>query len=157
MSKHVSRGERWSRQDSRTYVSELGKVVFLKGAWYALLEYRTLVPAEQEGAMPTWQAESRRLGPCRRPRNAMIELDARPPSPPYARSEHPHRRSGCPGARNALTERGRRRRRQQLLSMVFLSLKHQTSRTVLPRLLTTCSGLSRSAAAAEAGIPRHRL
>ena len=75
MSKHVSRGERWSRRDSRTYASELGKVVFLRGAWYAVLEYLTLLPPEQEGGVPRWEAHARQLGPFRRPRNAMVELE----------------------------------------------------------------------------------
>jgi hypothetical protein len=75
MSKHVSRDERWSRQDSRTFLSELGKVVFLRGAWYALLEYHTLLRPEAEGGVPTWEAHARRVGPFRRPRNAMVELE----------------------------------------------------------------------------------
>jgi hypothetical protein len=75
MSRHVSRGERWSRRDSRTDISELGRVVFLKGAWYALLEYRTRAPGEPAGRTPTWEAHARQLGPFRRPRNAMVELE----------------------------------------------------------------------------------
>ena len=75
MSRHVRRGERWSRRDSRTYVSDLGKVVFLKGAWYGLLEYRTLLPPEQEGGVRAWEGHARRLGPFPRPRNAMVELE----------------------------------------------------------------------------------
>ena len=47
----------------------------MQDAWYALLEYRTLGPPEREGGLPTWLAHHQRLGPFRRPRNAMVALE----------------------------------------------------------------------------------
>jgi hypothetical protein len=75
MSKHVGRKHRWSRVDAKTYVSATGKVVYEQGAWRALFEYRTLVPAAREGGLPTWTTHSQRLGPYKRPRNAMVALE----------------------------------------------------------------------------------
>ena len=74
MSKHVGRKQRWSRVDARTYTSALGRVAYQQAAWYALLEYRTLVPGEA-GTLPAWEPHARRLGPYRRPRNAMVALE----------------------------------------------------------------------------------
>jgi hypothetical protein len=75
MSKHVGRRKRWSQQDSRTYTSALGRVVHERDGWYALLVSRTLVPPEGEGGLPSWQTHPRRLGPYKRPRNAMVALE----------------------------------------------------------------------------------
>ena len=75
MSKHESRKQRWSRPDARTYLSRLGKVVYQQDAWYALLDYKTPAPPERPGGPPGWAETSRRLGPFRRPRNAMIALE----------------------------------------------------------------------------------
>ena len=75
MSRHVSRKERWTRKDAKNYVSDQGRVAYLHDGWYGVLEYRTLQPSELEGGLPSWQASSRRLGPFKRPRNAMIALE----------------------------------------------------------------------------------
>ncbi len=75
MSKHVGRSKRWTQQDSRTYVSAPGKVVHERDGWYALLQYRTRASAEQKGGLPSWLPHSRRLGPFKRPRNAMVALE----------------------------------------------------------------------------------
>jgi hypothetical protein len=75
MSKHVGRRERWSRQDARTYSSAQGRVVRDRDGWYALLDYHMRVPPEREGGLPSWLPHSRRLGPFRRPRNAMVALE----------------------------------------------------------------------------------
>jgi hypothetical protein len=75
MSKHVSRKDRWARQDACTYSSPLGKVVYQQKAWYALLEYRTPIPPDRESGTPTWQRHTQRLGPFKRPRNAMVALE----------------------------------------------------------------------------------
>jgi hypothetical protein len=75
MSKHVSRKQRWARQNPSAYSSTLGKVVYQQKAWYAVLEYRTLTPPEREGGTPTWLANTQRLGPFKRPRNAMVALE----------------------------------------------------------------------------------
>jgi hypothetical protein len=75
MSRHVGRNQRWTQVDAKTYFSTLGKVAYQQDAWYALLEYRTLVPAERPGGMPSWLPQSQRLGPFKRPRNAMVALE----------------------------------------------------------------------------------
>jgi hypothetical protein len=75
MSKHVGRKHRWSRVDAKTYASATGKVVYEQGAWHALFDYRTLVPPEREGGLPTWRSHRERLGPFKRPRNAMVALE----------------------------------------------------------------------------------
>jgi hypothetical protein len=75
MSRHVGRRKRWRQQDSRTYTSAQGRVVHERDGWYALLEYRTLVPPEREGGLPSRLSHSRRLGPFKRPRNAMVALE----------------------------------------------------------------------------------
>jgi hypothetical protein len=50
MSKHAGRRQRWTRQDSRTYSGDFGKVVYQQDGWYSLLDYKTRVPvnADQE-------------------------------------------------------------------------------------------------------------
>jgi hypothetical protein len=75
MSKHVGRKQRWVRQDARRYTSPLGRVVYEQNGWYALLDYRTLAPTLSEGGLPTWVHHTQRLGPFKRPRNAMIALE----------------------------------------------------------------------------------
>jgi hypothetical protein len=75
MSKHVSRKERWRQLDTRRYSSELGQVLYEQNGWYAVLDYRTLVAQEAESGLPTWETHCQRLGPFKRPRNAMIALE----------------------------------------------------------------------------------
>ena len=75
MSKHVGRKKRWIQVDTKTYSSGLGKVVFERNAWHGVLDYRTLGPAESKGGPPSWLPYSQRLGPCKRPRDAMIALE----------------------------------------------------------------------------------
>jgi len=75
MTKHVGRSKRWTRVDAKRYSSRLGRVVYERNAWYALLDYRTLVPPGREGGLPSWQAHARRLGPFKRPRDAMVALE----------------------------------------------------------------------------------
>jgi len=75
MSKHIGRKKRWAQQDAKTYSSSLGKVRYEQDAWYALLDYKTLVRPESEGGQPSWQTHTQRLGPFKRPRNAMVALE----------------------------------------------------------------------------------
>jgi hypothetical protein len=75
MSKHISRKRRWAQVDAKTYTSALGKVCYQQDAWYALLEYRTLTAPAAEGGLPTWLPHHHRLGPFKRPRNAMVALE----------------------------------------------------------------------------------
>jgi hypothetical protein len=75
MSKHVGRKKRWTQTDACTYVSPLGKVVYQQRAWYGVLAYRLRVPPEQAEGLPSWKAQEQRLGPFRRPRDAMVALE----------------------------------------------------------------------------------
>jgi hypothetical protein len=73
VSKHQGRRQRWTQETSTRHVSALGRVVYEQNAWYAILEYRT----QNAGTLPapTWTAHERRLGPYKRPRNAMVALE----------------------------------------------------------------------------------
>jgi hypothetical protein len=75
MSKHVGRKDRWTRRGPHTHTSALGTVQYRQDAWYARLVYRIRGPAKVEGGLPVWVNHDRWLGPYRRPRNAMVELE----------------------------------------------------------------------------------
>jgi hypothetical protein len=75
MSKHVGRKKRWTQVDAKTHTSGLGRVVYDRNAWFALLDFRTRMPPRQEGGVPEWLSDSRRLGPFKRPRDAMVALE----------------------------------------------------------------------------------
>ena len=75
MGKHVGRKQRWSQKDARTYTSALGPVVYRQDAWFARLAYQVRQPPATEGELPAWVRTDRWLGPYRRPRNAMVELE----------------------------------------------------------------------------------
>jgi hypothetical protein len=75
MSKHVGRSQRWTRQDSRRYRSPLGQVHYEQNGWYAVFDYRTRRACDEESGLPAWDAHHERLGPFKRPRNAMIALE----------------------------------------------------------------------------------
>jgi hypothetical protein len=75
MSKHISRKKRWTRVDAKTHRSPLGKVVYERNAWYGVLEYKTMTPPEGVNSLPGWATHSLRLGPCKRPRDAMVALE----------------------------------------------------------------------------------
>lgn len=75
MSRHISRKERWQRNDARRYTSDLGAVVYERGAWHALLRYYVRTAPRQEHELPAYAAHERRLGPFKRPRNAMLALE----------------------------------------------------------------------------------
>ena len=75
MSKHVSRKKRWTQLDSRTHSSTLGKVFFERNAWHGLIEYRTQLSPVLVGGPPRWEEHTSRLGPYKRPRNAMVALE----------------------------------------------------------------------------------
>ena len=75
MSKHISRKDRWTVDNATQYRSCLGKVVYARGAWFGLLEYQTLVPQANASGLPTWLSHTARLGPFKRPRNAMVAVE----------------------------------------------------------------------------------
>ncbi len=78
MSRHIPRHARWNRLGPNEYRSGDAVVRFEKGAWWALLSYRQLpehtpLPA----AEAAWERHADRLGPFKRPRNAMIAVEDR--------------------------------------------------------------------------------
>jgi hypothetical protein len=73
MSKHISRKQRWTRETPSRYASALGKVAYEQRAWYGLLEYK--LRAAEATPLPVWVAHAQRLGPFKRPRNAMVALE----------------------------------------------------------------------------------
>ena len=75
MSKHISRKQRWMQDNAKEYTSSQGKVVYEKGAWFGLLEYETALSVAHESGLTTWLSHRLRLGPFRRPRNAMLAVE----------------------------------------------------------------------------------
>src|ERR1700722_6623326 len=75
MSRHIPRHQRWNKLGPNEYRSGDAAGRFDKGAWWAVLSYRML-PADAEFTDPqAWQDRSERLGPFKRPRNAMIAVE----------------------------------------------------------------------------------
>jgi hypothetical protein len=75
MSKHQARKDRWKQHDAKTYASAIGHVVYRQDAWYARLIYKVRETTTEEGQLPSWVHHDRWLGPFKRPRNAMVELE----------------------------------------------------------------------------------
>src|SRR5687768_8338499 len=75
MGKNAGRKDRWTQRDARTYTSTLGLVVYRQDAWYARLVYQLRRPPAGPSDLPAWVTEDRWLGPYKRPRNAMVELE----------------------------------------------------------------------------------
>jgi hypothetical protein len=75
MTKHVGRKQRWTRKDATNYTSDSGTVFYERGAWHARLAYHVRAPAGPDGRASTWLPHDRRLGPFKRPRNAMVALE----------------------------------------------------------------------------------
>jgi hypothetical protein len=73
MSKHVPRHERWSKLGPNEYRSETATVRYDKGAWWAVVSYAQ----RDEEAPAVWHAQSDRIGPFKRPRNAMMAAEER--------------------------------------------------------------------------------
>ena len=48
-------------------------MVYEQRAWYGIVEYKTLASEEDEAA--AWLSHSQRIGPFKRPRNAMVALE----------------------------------------------------------------------------------
>ena len=75
MSKHHGRKGRWTEVDAKTHTSALGTVQYRQDAWYARLVYRVREPSRIAGELPAWVDYDRWLGPFKRPRNGMVELE----------------------------------------------------------------------------------
>jgi hypothetical protein len=50
-------------------------VRYERGAWWAVVAYRRLAEDAPPGALPQWEQREDRLGPFKRPRNAMIAAE----------------------------------------------------------------------------------
>lgn len=77
MSRHIPRHERWEKQGPNEYRSGDAAVRFERGAWWAVLSYRQLPAGGQPTDLGAWEDRSERLGPFKRPRNAMIAVEDR--------------------------------------------------------------------------------
>jgi len=75
MSKHISRKDRWTQRNAKSYTSDLGEVVYRQDAWYARLIYQLRTPSLIDSELPSWVGYDTWIGPCKRPRNAMVELE----------------------------------------------------------------------------------
>jgi len=73
MSRHIGRKERWTQESATRYTSVQGIVIFEQKAWFGILDYR--MRAGSEGPMPVWVPHQQRVGPFKRPRNAMVALE----------------------------------------------------------------------------------
>jgi hypothetical protein len=73
MSRHVPRHERWSKQGPNEYRSAGAAVRYERGAWWALVSYRQ----REHEASQEWHEQAERLGPFKRPRNAMMAGEER--------------------------------------------------------------------------------
>ena len=73
MSRHITRKERWTIHSPSERRSGEGLVVrFFKRAWWAEIPYR--VQIDGKGSV-SWESHFERLGPFKRPRNAMVEAE----------------------------------------------------------------------------------
>jgi hypothetical protein len=76
MTRHVPRRDRWQRQGPSEHRSVEGHVVrFQKGAWWAEVSYHLLHTASSPEETSEWKLLTDRLGPFKRPRNAMVEAE----------------------------------------------------------------------------------
>ena len=73
MSKHIGRKQRWHQESETAHTSDFGRVVFRERAWYGLLDYRTMTLGDDQ--LPVWESHHLRLGPFKRPRNAMLAVE----------------------------------------------------------------------------------
>lgn len=76
MSRHVPRRERWQLSGSDGHRSIDGLVVRrFKGEWWALVAYSVMSAESDEAGVLQWHSRLDRLGPFKRPRNAMVEAE----------------------------------------------------------------------------------
>jgi hypothetical protein len=75
MSRHIPRHQRWNKLGPNEYQSGGTVVRFDKGAWWAVLSYRELPVGADATDAGAWQSRTDRLGPFKRPRNAMIAAE----------------------------------------------------------------------------------
>jgi hypothetical protein len=75
MSRHIPRHARWDRRGPNEYRAGGSAVRYERGAWWALISYRRLPADIPTDAALVWEERSDRLGPFKRPRNAMIAAE----------------------------------------------------------------------------------
>ncbi|MBY0525085.1 MAG: hypothetical protein K2R98_16895 [Gemmataceae bacterium] len=73
MSKHIGRKQRWMQETTTRFTSPQGTVLYEQNAWYAHFDYR--LRSGVANNLPVWDGRSQRLGPYKRPRNAMVALE----------------------------------------------------------------------------------
>ena len=74
MSRHVSRASRWSKLGPGEYRSGSSAVRYMRGAWWALVSYELHAAGEPDRG-PEWRPHCDRVGPFKRPRNAMMAAE----------------------------------------------------------------------------------
>jgi hypothetical protein len=75
MSRHIPRHERWQRLGPNEHTSLSGSVRYERGAWWALVAYRECAAPAAADALLEWHEHELRLGPFKRPRNAMMAAE----------------------------------------------------------------------------------
>jgi hypothetical protein len=75
MSRHVSRKQRWKQESTKAYSSPFGVVRYEERAWFGTLAYRTRAPQPEPGGLAQWVPQTLRLGPFKRPRDAMVAVE----------------------------------------------------------------------------------
>lgn len=73
MSKHIGRKQRWTQESPKRYTSAEGTVVYEEQAWFGVFKYRLRLP--DDSGLAKWEEHRERLGPFKRPRNAMVALE----------------------------------------------------------------------------------
>ncbi len=75
MSKHVPRHKRWEKRGPAEYVWHGAVVRPFRGAWWTHLAYEVLPESAPGDGPPSWRPQDERLGPFKRPRNAMVAAE----------------------------------------------------------------------------------
>ncbi len=75
MSRHIPRHERWQRRGPNQHTSLCGAVRYERGVWWACVAYRECDPEPASDAVLEWHEREIRLGPFKRPRNAMMAAE----------------------------------------------------------------------------------
>jgi hypothetical protein len=75
MSRHVPRHARWQKRGPTEHQWGGCAVRYERGAWWAVVSYRLREPAGPDAGPVAWEPQSDRLGPYKRPRNAMIAAE----------------------------------------------------------------------------------
>jgi hypothetical protein len=75
MSRHIPRHERWTKLGPNEYTSAAGVVRYELGAWWAFVAYQECDPEPATDALLEWHEHESRVGPFKRPRNAMMAVE----------------------------------------------------------------------------------